>query len=66
MALSSDTPRSATVRAASPLDVISISRDAFSKLVTHLPGVRAPMDEVLAKHTAGARGAADPALPTGS
>ncbi len=51
MALISDKPRSATVRATSPLDVISISRDAFCTLVTHLPGVRASMDEVLAKHT---------------
>ena len=56
MALISDRARSATVRAASPLDVISISRDAFCKLVTHLPGVRASMDEVLAKHTGATSG----------
>ncbi len=52
MALISDQPRSAAVRAKSPLDLISISRDAFAKLVTYLPGVKASMDEVLAKHTA--------------
>jgi NADH dehydrogenase len=63
MALISDTPRSATVRATSPLDVISISRDAFRTLVTHLPGVRASMNEVLAKHIGGKNGTPDTVPP---
>lgn len=50
MALIGNTPRTATVRAASPLDVVSISRGAFCELVEHLPGVRATMDEVLRRH----------------
>ena len=53
MALISEKPRNATVRAATPLDVVSISRDAFCTLVKHMPGVRAAMEEVLAKHGAG-------------
>ena len=52
MALISQIPRSASIRAKTPLDLISISRDAFEKLVTHLPGVKTSMNEVLQKHTA--------------
>ncbi|MBC7820553.1 MAG: FAD-dependent oxidoreductase [Planctomycetaceae bacterium] len=47
MALISEQPRSAAVKAKTPLDVISISRDAFNKLVTHLPGVKTSMNEIL-------------------
>jgi NADH dehydrogenase len=60
MALISDQPRSATVKAKSPLDLISISRDAFEKLVTHLPGVKTSMNEVLQRHVS-ARNAIDSA-----
>jgi NADH dehydrogenase len=63
MALISDKPRSATVRAASPLDVVSISRDAFCTLVKHMPGVRAAMEEALAQHTAGNGDARGDELP---
>ena len=52
MALIADHPRSAAVRAKTPVDLISISRDAFEKLVTHLPGVKSSMNEVLQKHIA--------------
>jgi NADH dehydrogenase len=52
MALIADHPRSAAVTAKTPVDLISISRDAFEKLVTHLPGVKASMDEVLKQHIA--------------
>ena len=52
MALISQIPRSASIQAKTPLDLISISRDAFEKLVTHLPGVKTSMNEVLQKHTA--------------
>lgn len=50
MALISDQPRSAAIRAKTPLDLISISREAFETLVTHLPGVKSSMNEVLQKH----------------
>ena len=36
----------AAVMAKTPLDLISISRDAFDKLVTHLPGVKTSMNEI--------------------
>ena len=52
MALIADHPRSAEVRAKTPLDLISISRDAFEKLVTHLPGVQTSMNDVLQGHIA--------------
>ena len=50
MALISDRPRSAAIRARTPLDLISISREAFETLVTHLPGVKSAIDEVLQRH----------------
>lgn len=52
IALIADVPRSATLKAKSPVDLISISRDAFEKLVKHLPGVKTSMDEILRKHMA--------------
>ena len=52
MALIADHPRSATVRAKTPLDLISISRNAFETLVTHLPGVKSSMTDILQKHLA--------------
>jgi NADH dehydrogenase len=50
MALVSEKPRSATVRARTPLDLISISREAFHFLVTHLPGVKGSIDQILQQH----------------
>jgi NADH dehydrogenase len=55
MALISDHSRSATLRAKTPLDLISISRKAFEQLVTHLPGVKTSIDEVLQKHLKAAK-----------
>jgi NADH:quinone reductase (non-electrogenic) len=52
MALIANIPRSASLKAKTPLDLISISRDAFEKLVTHLPGVKTSMHEILQKHLA--------------
>ncbi len=46
MALISDQPRSAAVMAKTPLDLVSISREAFNQLVTHLPGVKSSMNEI--------------------
>jgi NADH dehydrogenase len=43
-ALLSDRPRSATVRARTPLDVVAVSRDAFHELLGRLPGLGAAMD----------------------
>jgi CRP-like cAMP-binding protein len=39
-------PRNATLRAASALDVVVVSRDAFQQLLGHLPGVRQAMQEI--------------------
>jgi NADH dehydrogenase len=61
MALISDKPRSATIRAKTPLDLVAISRDAFHTLVTHLPGVKTAINEVLRQHTGGTHITIDPA-----
>jgi NADH:ubiquinone reductase (H+-translocating) len=60
MALISNVPRTATVVARSPVDLISISRDAFEKLVTHLPGVKSSMDTILQEHLASRAATGDP------
>jgi NADH dehydrogenase len=46
-ALLSDAPRNAEIRAASALEVLSVSRPAFEKLVRHLPGTRHAIMEVM-------------------
>ena len=69
IALISDTPRTATVRARTALDMASVSRDAFHTLVAHFPGVKAAMDEVQAEHVAAdkrRRESVSTELPTGS
>lgn len=50
IALVSDSPRTATVRAKTDVDVIAVSRSAFKQLITHLPGVRSTVDGVMQKH----------------
>lgn len=60
MALISDQPRSAAVMATTPLDLISISRDAFDKLVTHLPGVKSSMNELFQARMAAAESLSKP------
>lgn len=50
IALISDKPRNATVRAATPLDVVSVDRIAFKTLLQHVPGVKASMEKVMAQH----------------
>lgn len=60
MALIADVPRSATVRAKSPVDLISLSRYAFETLVTHLPGVKLSMTDVLQRHMAARDALNDP------
>lgn len=71
IALIADTARTARVRAATALDLVSVPRHAFGHLVTHLPGVRESMEAVMRRHLgdkplnevlAGDNGAADRAL----
>ncbi|MCA9134846.1 MAG: FAD-dependent oxidoreductase, partial [Planctomycetales bacterium] len=50
IALVSDQPRTATVRAKSDVDLISVARPAFQAIVAHLPGVQASIDEILRSH----------------
>jgi NADH dehydrogenase len=52
IALISDAPRRATVRAKTPLDVISVNREAFDALVSHFPGVKGAMQEIMDRHLA--------------
>ncbi len=52
IALISKQPRLATVRATTPLDVVSVTRDTFDTLVSHFPGVQDSMHEVMARHLA--------------
>ena len=49
IALISDNPRNAGVQAKSPVDVITVSRDAFGRLVKHLPGVKTTMEGLMAQ-----------------
>ena len=46
-ALVSDKEREITVRAKSPLDVISVSRQAFKQLVAHFPGIKESMQAII-------------------
>lgn len=50
IALIADRPRSACVRALTPVDLVSVSRDAFQQLLSHLPGVREAMQEIMSRH----------------
>lgn len=47
IALVSDSPRTAAVQAKTDVDLLSVSRPAFQKLVTHLPGVRTTVEEIM-------------------
>ncbi|HSG91180.1 MAG TPA: FAD-dependent oxidoreductase [Pseudomonadales bacterium] len=46
-ALISDRPRGAAVRARTALDVLSVSRPSFQKLIGHMPGTRASIEEIM-------------------
>ncbi len=50
VALVSDRARNAMVRAKTEVDVVTVSRTAFQRLVTNLPGVRGSIEEALRKH----------------
>jgi NADH dehydrogenase len=46
-ALISDLPRNATIRAATSVDTIAVSRDAFQELLGHLPGLSETMQGIM-------------------
>lgn len=48
IALLVDSPRTATVRARTAMNLASVPRDTFHTLVAHFPGVKAAMEEILA------------------
>lgn len=50
IALVSDNARTATIRAKTDVDLVTVSRHAFQKLVTNLPGVRGTIEEAMRKH----------------
>jgi NADH dehydrogenase len=50
IALVEDSARTAGVKANGDIDVITVSRPAFSKLVTHLPGVRSTVEQIMRDH----------------
>lgn len=50
IALVEDSARTAGVKAKGDVDVITVSRPAFSTLVTHLPGVRSTVEQIMRDH----------------
>jgi NADH dehydrogenase len=48
IALLVNSPRTATVRARTAMNLASVSRATFHTMVAHFPGVRAAMEEILA------------------
>ena len=50
-ALLTKQPRNATLRAATTLDAVVVSREAFQELLGHLPGVRQAMQEITKART---------------
>jgi NADH:ubiquinone reductase (H+-translocating) len=48
-ALISDVPRNATIRVATSVDAIAVSREAFQELLGHLPGLSATMESIMEK-----------------
>ncbi len=50
IALISDKPRAAGVRAKTAVDVVVVSRGAFKKILAHVPGVRKIMEGIMSTH----------------
>ncbi|MDB6173764.1 MAG: dehydrogenase-like protein [Chthoniobacteraceae bacterium] len=46
-ALISNQPRNASIRAATALDAVAVSRSAFEELLGHLPGIRETMQRIM-------------------
>jgi NADH dehydrogenase len=63
IALISHRPRSATVRAKSALDVVSVTRETFDTLVSHFPGVKSTMHQIMERHLGKGDAHAEPAEP---
>lgn len=55
IALVSNSPRTATARAKTAVNVASVDRDTFYTLVTHFPGVKAEMDAIMGERIAADR-----------
>jgi NADH dehydrogenase len=53
IALVSNQPRLAAIRARTALDVVSVNREAFQQLLAHVPGVRTTMQDITARHLGG-------------
>ena len=52
IALMNSSPRTATIRARSSVNLATVRRDTFHTLVAHFPGVKAAMKELLDRRTA--------------
>ncbi|MFL6546382.1 MAG: FAD-dependent oxidoreductase, partial [Candidatus Udaeobacter sp.] len=52
IALLVDSPRTATVRARTAMNLASVSRETFHTMVSHFPGVKAAMEEILGRRLA--------------
>ena len=50
IALISNSPRTATVRAKTSLDAVTVSRQAFGHLLAHVPGVKQTMEGIMHRH----------------
>lgn len=69
IALMNNSPRTATIRARTAMNLASVQRDTFHTLVGHFPGVKAAMEELLADRCAprGERSTISmPTIPSGS
>lgn len=64
IALMSNCPRTATIRAKTALDVVAVRRDAFEQLVVNFPGVGPAIDALLEKRRASGIGNADCPIPS--
>ena len=50
VALVSHVSRQATVRAATAVEAVSVSRNSFEHLLAHLPGMRTTVEEIMRRH----------------
>jgi CRP-like cAMP-binding protein len=68
IALMNDSPRTATIRAVTAMNLASVQRSTFHTLVSHFPGVKAAMDELLTQHRVVPRAEhpvrSDPTIPS--
>jgi NADH dehydrogenase len=50
IALISNSPRTATIRAQVATDVVSVRRNAFHQILAHVPGVKQTMESIMERH----------------